>query len=193
MKQQPPIKCPYERRFPQMTVYILMQTDLARHAVEYPHKVFMHEEDANAKMTELNDTAKWPDSYTVQPMEVDDWDKFKTQFKNGFNLKEYQNRHDTWQKRNFGGKHGSGYRPLLGVMEEVGELAHAHLKAEQGIRNNEDHAANKIDAVADIIIYLSDYCTGQGIDLEQALKETWDKVLKRDWKVNPDTAHEQGG
>ena len=32
-------------------------------------------------------------------------------------------------------------------MEELGELSHAHLKALQGVRVNEDHDAKKLDAV----------------------------------------------
>jgi NTP pyrophosphatase (non-canonical NTP hydrolase) len=89
--------------------------------------------------------------------------------------------------RNFGEKVGSGYQPLLGAMEELGELAHAQLKSEQGIRMNEDHRANKIDAIADVIIYLADYCNGQGIDLEDALRTTWNQVRQRDWTRNKET------
>jgi NTP pyrophosphatase (non-canonical NTP hydrolase) len=192
MKRRDPIKCPYERRFPQMKVYLIMQSDLQRHAVEYPIKIFMYEQKATEELDRLNSTKKWPDEFFIESFDLLDGDEFNLLSNNHFSLKDYQERHDKWQKHNFGGKHGSGYRPLLGVVEEVGELAHAHLKAEQGIRNNENHEANKKDAVADIIIYLSDYCTGQGIDLEKTLKETWDQVLKRDWKTNPNTAHEQG-
>lgn len=89
-----------------------------------------------------------------------------------------------WSKYNFGPRLGSGYRPLLGAIEELGELAHAHLKAEQGIRTSEDHNEAKIDAIGDIIIYLADYCEQQGIDLQCAVEATWSKVSKRDWKHN---------
>lgn len=44
---------------------------------------------------------------------------------------------------------------LVGVVEELGELAHAHLKAAQGIRGtNEEHEKNARDAVGDCTIYL---------------------------------------
>lgn len=43
---------------------------------------------------------------------------------------------------------------VFGVMEEVGELAHAHLKQAQGIRMNEDHDAKAKDAIGDVTIYL---------------------------------------
>ena len=39
-----------------------------------------------------------------------------------------------WSRRNFGPGTPMGYRALLGVVEEVGELSHAHLKQLQGIR-----------------------------------------------------------
>ena len=100
------------------------------------------------------------------------------------NLQQLQLEVAQWSFEQFGGKHGSGYRPLLGAVEELGELAHAHLKQEQGIRTNEDHQANKIDAVADTIIYLADYCSQQGIDLGQAVRVTWSEVRQRDWKAD---------
>lgn len=83
---------------------------------------------------------------------------------------------------------GDGHRPLLGVSEEVGELCHAHLKAEQKIRGEElKHIEDKIDAIGDIIIYLLDYCEQQHINFEQAVQYTWEKVKQRDWKKNPES------
>lgn len=78
--------------------------------------------------------------------------------------------------------------PLLGVVEEVGELAHAHLKREQGIRGTpEEHDAAKVDAIGDILVYLADYCERNGISLGFALIDTWEKVRKRDWSKNKET------
>lgn len=77
-----------------------------------------------------------------------------------------------WSKRNFPDK--KPYQPLLGRAEEIGELCHGYLKAEQGIRGTAaEHAAAKIDAVANIIIYLADYCECNGIDLQDAVESTW--------------------
>jgi NTP pyrophosphatase (non-canonical NTP hydrolase) len=70
-------------------------------------------------------------------------------------------------------------------MEELGELCHAHLKHEQGIRTTEDHRKAKWDAVGDIIIFLADYCNIEGINLQQALGSTWVDVQMRDWKQDP--------
>lgn len=100
-------------------------------------------------------------------------------------IQQIQQEQKAWSERNFGGKHGTGYRPLLGVMEEVGELAHAHLKAEQGIRTNQDHEAARVDAVGDILIYLLDYCNGFNIDMGECLEMTWNEVKQRNWKSNP--------
>lgn len=85
-----------------------------------------------------------------------------------------------WSNKNF--PDNKPYHPLLGVMEEVGELTHAHLKQEQGIRTNENHIANKEDAIGDIIIYLADYCSRNNIDMDGAVQSTWNKVKQRDWQ-----------
>ncbi len=94
-------------------------------------------------------------------------------------LKQLQREQQEWSEYNFGPH--DGWEPLLGVMEEVGELSHAHLKDVQGIRTDENHKMAKVDAVGDILIYLADYCTQEGIDMEQAMSETWRNVKKRDW------------
>ena len=82
--------------------------------------------------------------------------------------------------RNFGAQ--PSYRPLLGAVEELGELTHAHLKGEQGIRHTpEAITAKKKDALADIIIYLCDYASREGLDLHEALNDAWAEVRLRDW------------
>lgn len=88
-----------------------------------------------------------------------------------------------WVQHNFPGR--PAWMPLLGAQEELGELAHAHLKHAQGIRTGEDHKAAKADALADIVIYLADYATAEGIDLQAVVAETWDRVKQRDWKADP--------
>ena len=92
-----------------------------------------------------------------------------------------------WVKHNFGER--PSWQPLLGAVEELGELAHAHLKQEQGIRLHEDHEANAKDAVADVTIYLLDYCSSRGWDFVDLVVSTWAAVRKRDWKKNNETAH----
>lgn len=100
-------------------------------------------------------------------------------------LVEIQKIHKEWADRNFGSE-GDGTLTLLGIQEELGELTHAHLKAKQGIRGTqEQHFDAKVDAVADIMLYLLDYCNRQGIDAYKALVQTAHKVWQRDWKRNP--------
>jgi NTP pyrophosphatase (non-canonical NTP hydrolase) len=75
-------------------------------------------------------------------------------------------------------------------MEELGELAHAHLKQEQGIRSNEDHDAAARDAIGDVVIYLMDYCSVRGWDFSDCVSEAWGDVSERDWIANPATGTE---
>ena len=101
-----------------------------------------------------------------------------------FTLRQLQEEQAPWVAHNFPGR--EPFYPLLGAVEELGELCHAHLKSLQGIRGtSEQHHADKIDAVADAIIFISDYCTANNIDLQSAVEETWAKVKLRDWKADP--------
>lgn len=99
-----------------------------------------------------------------------------------------------WVKKNFGDR--PSYQPLLGAVEEIGELSHAHLKAEQGIRGTpEELEAKAKDAVADTIIFLADYANARGWDLQKVVEDTLREVLQREWRKDetPDAgpfAHE---
>lgn len=81
-------------------------------------------------------------------------------------FKQLQEEHKEWAIRNFGKQDIEDY--CLGLIEEVGELAHSVLKRKQGIRNNEHHDAMIRDAVGDITIYLVGYCNCAGIDMQAA-------------------------
>lgn len=98
-------------------------------------------------------------------------------------LAKIQSEMVTWQQHNFPGR--GVHIPLLGAVEELGELAHAHIKKEQNIRTNEDHDANKKDSIGDIFIYLIDYSNDHGYCLETVIQETWEHVKSRDWKKYP--------
>jgi len=104
-------------------------------------------------------------------------------------IEQIQREQFEWSRRNFGDK--PSWQPLMGVVEELGELAHAHLKQHQGIRTNEDHTLNARDAIGDIVIYLMDYCNLHGWDLETITDEVWEKVNKRDWKKNTEDGLEK--
>lgn len=88
-----------------------------------------------------------------------------------------------WVDHNFG-PHPS-YRPLFGAMEELGELSHAFLKKEENIRVSEDHDALMKNSVADIIIFLADFCNSMNYDLSDLVQKTWNSVKQRDWKRYP--------
>lgn len=89
-----------------------------------------------------------------------------------------------WRTRNFP-DHTSDDQ-LFGVIEEVGELTHAHLKGRQKIRHDEEEIFNlKRDAVADLVIFLCGYCSAEGIDIDFAISETWERVSQRDWQQFP--------
>lgn len=88
-----------------------------------------------------------------------------------------------WALTNF--PKAGAYQPLLGIAEEVGELCHAHLKMEQGIRGTyEKHKADKEDAVGDIFVFLMHYCLLNSIDAAQVIQSTWNRVRLRDWQAN---------
>jgi len=100
------------------------------------------------------------------------------------NLEFLQDEHFDWANHNFGGSNAD--HALFGMTEELGELAHAHLKQLQGIRENEgDFTEQAKDSVADIVIYMINYCNARGFNLEKLIQTTWDHVKKRDWKKFP--------
>ena len=70
---------------------------------------------------------------------------------------------------------------LIGALEELGEVAHALLKYQQGIivPKPEKFLAEIADGVGDVIIYLSQLCEEMGLSLETSVMETADRVLNR--------------
>jgi NTP pyrophosphatase (non-canonical NTP hydrolase) len=98
------------------------------------------------------------------------------------NLNDIQQEQKEWSWENFGPQ--SPLLPLLGVVEELGELAHAVLKREQGIRKDENHLHNEKDAIGDVCIYLLDYCNRRGFNLLELINESWDEVCKRHMGAN---------
>ncbi len=103
-------------------------------------------------------------------------------------LSQLQREHKRWLDRNFPDQ--QPHDALLGLIEEVGELAHAHLKHEQGIRGLDDKEFRKQagDAIGDIVIYLASYCNTNNFSLPLVVHETWGKVKQRDWRKDPENA-----
>lgn len=76
-------------------------------------------------------------------------------------LHELQRELYEWQKYNFGNQDNE--LVLMGIFEEAGELCHAQLKLEQGIRGSrESHESAMRDAIGDISIYMLNYLSGIG-------------------------------
>jgi len=103
-------------------------------------------------------------------------------------LSQLQREHKRWLEHNFPSQ--KSHDALLGLIEEVGELAHAHLKHEQGIRDmtEVEYRIQAADAIGDIVIYLASYCNTNEFSLPLIVKETWDRVKQRDWRKDPDNA-----
>jgi len=99
-------------------------------------------------------------------------------------FREFQNDVAKWTHRNF--PTALPHMPLLGLSEEVGELSHAHLKGEQGIRHTKAEIYRmKKDAVGDILVFLANYCDLNNLDLQDCKDHTWEQVRQRDWIANP--------
>lgn len=106
------------------------------------------------------------------------------------NLRTFQVKHKLWLEHNFPGQ--KPHQALLGIGEEVGELMHAHLKHEQGIRAYSDEAdiqfrRDAMDAIGDIMVYITSYCNTNKFDMADCLNMAWDEVKDRDWRKYPKT------
>jgi NTP pyrophosphatase (non-canonical NTP hydrolase) len=74
--------------------------------------------------------------------------------------------------------------PLEGMVEELGELAHARLKRRQGIRHTpEECVAMERDAIGDMGIYLCDFASRTGIVLAAELERQGRRFAG--WRSNP--------
>jgi NTP pyrophosphatase (non-canonical NTP hydrolase) len=105
----------------------------------------------------------------------------------GSSLQELQNEVGEWSWGNFGITHlPYDVAPLLGVIEELGELCHGLLKAAQGIRGEYGkHMEDVADAVGDLVIYLLDFCERNNLDLWGCILRAWSEVRDRDWQKYP--------
>lgn len=100
-------------------------------------------------------------------------------------VREMQAAHKVWVDHNFPGQ--PSHHGLLGMGEEVGELMHAHLKKEQGIRHTPEECDAMIeDALGDVFIFALSYCNTNNIDLASAIEKTWEGIVsRRDWIADP--------
>lgn len=102
-------------------------------------------------------------------------------------LRVIQSEVETWQQYNFGDSNAamipvSEVQAFFGMVEELGELAHAMLKSWQGIRGFANDPAKlqaaKEDAVADLFVFALNFCNQHNIDAHAVLDYTWNKEVK---------------
>jgi NTP pyrophosphatase (non-canonical NTP hydrolase) len=103
------------------------------------------------------------------------------------NLRQLQTESAEWRAVNF--PKTTGDQQLKGMVEELGELAHADLKGEQKIRGYNARLVRlaREDAIGDLIIFLAGYCTCHHLDLDDIVSETWARVKGRNWVLYPET------
>jgi NTP pyrophosphatase (non-canonical NTP hydrolase) len=96
-----------------------------------------------------------------------------------------QTEHNPWARKNFGVQEWMD--GFLGLVEEVGELAHSLLKQRQKIRGtHEEHEEQAKDAVGDIVVFLAGFCTQRGWNFQEIVEGVWSRVKARDWTKNKD-------
>ncbi len=99
------------------------------------------------------------------------------------NFEKLQHEVGEWSRKNF--PKNTPLNPFLGAVEEIGELSHALLKQNQGIRGTfEEHEVAAKDAVGDTLVYLADFCERRGWSMQAIIEEVWGRVKQRDWKKN---------
>ena len=96
-------------------------------------------------------------------------------------LHELQTKQKEWFDRNE--LQSEPHTHLLDVTEEVGELAHAHLKYEQGLIRRGEYLKEATDAVGDITIMLAGYCNDNGLDFDSCVTNAWDAIKDRNVKA----------
>ncbi len=67
---------------------------------------------------------------------------------------------------------------FIGMVEELGETVN------EMVRNDRPKL---IDGLGDLQVYLTNFCSFNGLSAHQAFIDTWREVRKRNWKKNPDT------
>jgi NTP pyrophosphatase (non-canonical NTP hydrolase) len=95
-----------------------------------------------------------------------------------------QLQHKVWVERNFPDE--TLEDAVLGLVEEVGEIAHHVLKMRQGIRGDEAmHKREILDGIADTVIFATHIVSKLGADYGELVQDTWDTVKQRNWVMYP--------
>jgi len=101
-------------------------------------------------------------------------------------MRELQKELHEWRMYNF--PECTPEDQFMGMVEEMGEIAHALLKTKQGIRIEDEiqgHAKVR-DGIADLVIYTMGLCSLMGWDLEALVSSVANnEVMQRDWIKYP--------
>lgn len=98
-------------------------------------------------------------------------------------LDELQKTMHMWRRHNF--PEADAEQQFMGMVEELGELAHSRLKRIQNIRGEENLVEQEIDAIGDLLIYAFGYCSYRSLSLGYCLQYAWEQVRDRDWVKYP--------
>lgn len=89
-----------------------------------------------------------------------------------------------WTGRNF--PDDNRETVVLGLAEEVGEMARAALKRHQGIRGTAQEWETELrKEIGDVMIKLVHVAHVWGFSLSEAVLDRWDVVSQRDFVTNP--------
>ncbi len=112
---------------------------------------------------------------------------------NNIDMSEFNSDISENMKNGFG--IGSILKVILHLQSAIGQVAHAHLKKEQGIRIGEDHNGKirqGLENIVALLKYLIEdffevYIEGirNGVILADVVWDTWQEVKKRDWIAYP--------
>jgi len=95
-------------------------------------------------------------------------------------MKKYQKELDDWFKKN-GWEYWTPHEILARLMEETGELARLvnHLHGSKKKKDSEEEQDLE-EEIGDIVYTLICYANSNKIDLDKAIRKSFDKVIKRD-------------
>lgn len=107
-------------------------------------------------------------------------------------LQQIQQEAAEWDQKTFGtnddnysketGSPCGSWNNFFGIVEEIGELARTIICANQGRKGYSDSAKRKrdrIDSCCDILIFLMNYSSREGFDLQTELNRTWDEIVSK--------------
>jgi hypothetical protein len=76
--------------------------------------------------------------------------------------------------------------PILRAQAELGSIAEAYQNMEAGEYGSpEHHLNNMVQAAAEVVLALTEFCARQELDLQDAVEHVWHKRRMKRWRENP--------